>query len=298
MYARRHGRPLLSPSAQYDAAMTSSSPVVLIGVPSDENSSFMRGCAAAPDVIRAALVAESTNTWTETGVDLSVPGVLDDAGDLDLGLDGLDFEAIEPGARRHLDSGCRLLAMGGDHAVTHPLVRATVASRLELRGELTILHFDAHPDLYDDFEGNPRSHASPFARILEEGLTRRLVQVGIRTLNAHQREQAARFDVEVIEARHWERTRSLSFDGPLYISFDMDALDPSCAPGVSHWEPGGPTTRQALDLIQAIDTTRASIVGADVVELNPARDMPGAEGFTAMVAARVLREIAGKMLET
>ena len=89
--------------------MQSPSPVVLIGVPSDENSSYLRGCAAAPDSIRAALTAESANTWTETGIDISAPGVLDDAGDLDLGLEGSDFEAIEPGVRQHLDLGRRVL---------------------------------------------------------------------------------------------------------------------------------------------------------------------------------------------
>ncbi|MBL3363872.1 agmatinase, partial [Klebsiella pneumoniae] len=86
------------------------------------------------------------------------------------------------------------LALGGDHAVTFPLVEAAATCF----GPVTILHFDAHPDLYDDFAGNPRSHASPFARICEAGHAKRLVQVGIRTLNSHCREQAARFGVEII----------------------------------------------------------------------------------------------------
>src|SRR3546814_20702581 len=85
-------------------------------------------------------------------------------------------------------------ALVGSPAVTFPLVEAAAACH----GPVTILHFDAHPDLYDDFAGNPRSHASPFARICEAGHAKRLVQVGIRTLTHHCREQAARFGVEIV----------------------------------------------------------------------------------------------------
>jgi arginase len=261
--------------------------LVLLGLPTDANSSFARGAARAPAALRAALACDSAHLTAENGVDLSAPGQLFDAGDVDLGPAGEQLDAIRVSAETILERGARLLSIGGDHAVTHPLLQA----HQRLHSSLTILHFDAHPDLYDDFEGNPRSHASPFARIMEAGLARRLVQVGIRALNAHLRQQVERFDVEVIEMREWSRVAGLQFDGPLYLSFDLDVLDPSCAPGVSHWEPGGATTRQVLDLIHSIDVP---IVGADVVELNPERD---AAGMSAMVAARVLREIAGKMLE-
>src|SRR5690606_28940578 len=115
----------------------------------------------------------------------------------------------------------------------------------------------AHADLYDDFEGNPHSHASPFARIMEHRLAKRLVQVGIRTLNPHQREQAKHFGVEIIEIKDWNDNQTFSFEGPLYISLDMDALDPAFAPGVSHHEPGGFSTRQVLNIIQNL---KANIV--------------------------------------
>lgn len=262
-------------------------PLAIVGVPSDFGSSYLPGCALAPAQVRHALYSHSANMTTELGADLGAPGALFDAGDLEVGADGGDFEAIEAGVSALLACGPRVLTIGGDHAVSHPILRAHVA----LNGPLDILHFDAHPDLYEDFNGNPKSHASPFARILEDGLARRLVQVGVRTMNAHQAEQVERYGVEVIEMREWVRTAQLEFKGPLYISFDMDVLDPSCAPGVSHWEPGGATTRQVLDLIHSI---KAPIIGADVVELNPSRDH---EGFTAMAAARVLREIAGKIYE-
>ena len=165
-----------------------------------------------------------------------------------------------------LDQDLRPIFLGGDHSVTFPIIRAF---RRKYR-DLTILQFDAHTDLYDIFEGNRYSHACPFARIMEEGLANRLVQVGIRTLNHHQREQAKRFGVEMIEMKDWREGRVLVFEGPVYISFDLDALDPAHAPGVSHHEPGGFTTRQVVDTLLAL---QAEVVGADLVEFNPRRDV-------------------------
>lgn len=260
--------------------------VTLLGAPSDINSSYLRGCARGPQEIRAALASPSANSWTETGVDLSVEGRLLDKGDLDLGPDGADFDALERAVRSYVERDERVIVLGGDHAITAPVVRAHDC----YREKLTLLHFDAHADLYDDFEGNPNSHASPFARIMEQDGVKRLVQVGIRTLTAHLREQCARFDVEVIEMRDWDRVHELKLDSPVYVSLDLDVLDPAHAPGVSHWEPGGATTRQVMDVIQSL---RCEVVGADVVELNPERDP---SGMTAMVGARLVRELCGAML--
>lgn len=187
-----------------------------------------------------------------------------------------------------LARGGRPIALGGDHSVTYPVMRAL---RTKER-RLTILHIDAHADLYDNFEGDRFSHACPFARIMEDGLCDRLVQVGIRTLNAQQRDQAARFGVEVINMRAWASGVRPVLSGPVYLSLDLDALDPAFAPGVSHWEPGGLTSRDVVGLIQSLS---APVVGADVVELNPARDP---SGVTAMVAAKFVKEIASRMLET
>ena len=175
-------------------------------------------------------------------------------------------------------------ALGGDHAVTFPLVEAAATCF----GPVNILHFDAHPDLYDDFGGNPRSHASPFARICEAGHAGRLVQVGIRTLNGHCREQAERFGVEIVEMRHFAPDRIPHISGPVYISLDMDGLDPACAPGVSHAEPGGLTVRELLSVLDGIS---GEIVGADIVEFNPRFDI---NGVTAITAAKMIREIASR----
>jgi len=126
---------------------------------------------------------------------------------------------------------------------------------------------------------------------MENGLAKRLVQVGIRTLNPHQREQIDRFGVESHEMKDVDISSiGRDFDGPVYISCDIDALDPAFAPGVSHHEPGGLSVRDVLGVIQRIPN---HIVGADIVEYNPGRDI---NDMTAMVAAKLLKEIAGMML--
>jgi arginase len=258
---------------------------VLVGVPFDANSSYLRGAAGAPAVIRSAFHSSSSNYWSELGVDLGTEGIYEDAGDLQFGQDA--FAEIESSVGELVDRGLRPLSLGGDHSITFPLLRA-VSKRVP---DLTILHFDAHPDLYDDFENNRHSHASPFARIMEEKLAKRLLQVGIRTLNRHQREQAERFGVEIIEMRNVPALENMKVQGPVYISFDMDVLDPAFAPGISHREPGGISVREAISHLHAIE---GQIVGADLVEFNPAQDV---SNVTAMVAAKLVKELLGIMIQ-
>jgi len=257
----------------------------LLGIPFDGYSSYLRGAGEAPVRIREAMRCDSSNNWTETGVDLGVAGAYGDAGDLTF-ADRDAFAAIEAGVGGLLEQGKRPVSLGGDHSITYPIVKA-VARRYP---ELTIFHFDAHPDLYEEFEGNRLSHACPFARIMEAGLAKRLVQVGIRTANRHQREQALRFGVEMVEMRGLPAYEKLRPAGPVYVTFDMDALDPGFAPGVSHREPGGMTVREAIAHLHAIE---GEIVGADLVEYNPVQDVAG---VTATVAAKILKEILGKMI--
>jgi len=258
---------------------------VILGVPFDANSSWLRGAAGAPPIIRVAFHSDSTNSWTETGVDLRAEGTCCDAGNLKFTFDE-PFAAIERKVGELLDKGLRPVCLGGDHSITLPIVRA-FGKRIP---GLTILHFDAHPDLYDELEGNRLSHACPFARIMEEGAARRLIQIGIRSVTGHQREQAKKFGVEVIEMRHLPALDRMRVDGPIYISFDMDALDPAFAPGISHREPGGMSVREAIAHLHAIT---GKIAGADIVEFNPAQDNTQ---ITATVAAKLLKEILGKMV--
>jgi agmatinase len=264
------------------------SSISLLGIPHDENSSFLRGPAEAPYLIRKELMSDSRHLWTETGHDLSQAGLLQEAGDLEFDGAADAWVLIEQRVGELLATGTRPILLGGDHAITHPILRA-VRPR---HPRLTLLHFDAHPDLYEDYEGNPRSHASPFARIMEERLADRLIQIGIRTVTGHLRDQIAKYDVELIEARHFRDDLRIEWTSPVYISLDMDGIDPAFAPGVSHREPGGLTPRQVLSVIQSITQP---IVAADIVEYNPRCDI---DFITAPVAAKFLKEIAGAMLET
>ncbi|GLQ88789.1 agmatinase [Dyella flagellata] len=262
--------------------------VSLLGVPHDANSSSMRGAAEAPPLIRQELYSDAYSSWSETGIDLGAPGRLVDRGDVAFEAATDPWKSIEEHADRICGSGDRLICLGGDHAITHPIMRAVRRHH----PQLTILHIDAHADLYDCYQGNPRSHASPFARIMEERLADRLIQVGLRTVNDHHREQFKRFGVEVIEAAQCGESLHIRLDTPVYISLDMDGLDPAYAPGVSHREPGGLSTRQVIRLIQSIDQP---IVAADIVEFNPRNDIGN---MTATVVAKLTKEIAGVMLRS
>ena len=257
----------------------------LIGIPFDANSSYMRGTAGAPAKIRESIHCDASNTWTELGVDLRTPGAFADSGDLQF-QDENAFAAIEQAVDSVLTEGKRPVSLGGDHSITYPILRAFGKQY----PDLTIVHFDAHPDLYDEFEGNRLSHACPFARIMEEGLAKKLVQAGIRTMNGHQRAQAKKFGVEVVEMRSLPAHDRLKLKGPVYISFDVDVLDPAFAPGVSHREPGGMSVREAIAHLHAV---QGRIVGADLVEYNPVHDV---SGVTATVAGKILKEILGKMI--
>ena len=259
----------------------------LLGIPHDDNSSFMKGAAEAPPHIRRELFSDCYSSWSETGVEVCADSRIRDHGDIRFDAASDPWDLIEQHVGRALESGDPLICLGGDHAITHPILRAV---RRRHR-QLTIVHIDAHADIYHAYQGNPRSHASPFARIMEERLADRLIQVGLRAVNDHHREQFTRFGVETIEARHCGEVQRLDLKTPVYLSLDIEALDPAHAPGVSHREPGGLSTRQVIDLIQSIDQP---IVGADIVEYNPRCDI---SGMTATVAAKLLKEIGGMMVK-
>ena len=261
--------------------------ISIIGIPLDYNSSHERGPADAPDKIRSALQSGSMNSCAENMFDIEDPSLVEDLGNIDIGGAKDGFTQIEGFLDSVLKKGHRPLLLGGDHSVTYPVLKAIN----RYHTPPTIVHFDAHPDLYDDFEGNPHSHASPFARIMENGLASRLIQIGIRTINPHQKDQISRFGVDVIEARDFslQAFTDLNVEGPVYISVDMDGLDPAFAPGVSHFEPGGLTTREVLSIIQSLN---GPVIGADIVEYNPRKDV---NEMTAYVAAKILKELAAVM---
>jgi agmatinase len=258
----------------------------LLGIPYDASSSFLRGAATAPPLIRQALRSPSSNSWTEALVDVSDRGVLEDAGDVDLDGANDPRAVISYTIVEIAESGGRPISLGGDHSITFPILRALRPTH----PQLSVLHIDAHPDIYDSFEGDPYSHASPFARIMEAGLCDRLVQVGIRTMSPPQRAQVERYGVEVIDMPSWAAGRRPELTGPVYITIDIDGIDPAFAPGVSHPEPGGLSVREVVTMIQSL---RNPLVGADIVEYNPIRDI---NGLTAYVCAKLVKEIVGRMV--
>ncbi len=255
--------------------------IIIQGIPYDDKSSFLEGAAEAPEIIREVFHSGSSNYFAENGVDTESENVVD-AGDFEIG----EYFEIEQITRRNLEKG-RVLTLGGDHSITYPVVKAFHSQF----PKLDILHFDAHTDLYEDYDGDRYSHACPFARIMEGEHATRLVQVGIRTLSKHQKVQVAKFGVEVIEMKDYSIERIPQFENPLYVSIDMDVFDPAYAPGVSHHEPGGMTSRQVIDVLASID---AEIVGADIVEFNPTRDV---SEITGALAAKLLKELLGKMIK-
>eukprot|EP01063_Lacrimia_lanifica_P022818 TRINITY_DN30333_c0_g1_i1.p2 TRINITY_DN30333_c0_g1~~TRINITY_DN30333_c0_g1_i1.p2 ORF type:complete len:407 (+),score=173.01 TRINITY_DN30333_c0_g1_i1:53-1222(+) len=330
--------------------------VGLVGIKSDCHSSFLRGCAEAPDRIRDAFASESSNPATEAGREIVVRTVEQHAAEKDLAgvlnaeqegkaqhsynvidLGNIEFDhedekdpeemfnCIVEFTRLVNEKNIVPIALGGDHSITYPLFYGLVTTPKKNiaheggswneSGDMdvqrpNIIHFDAHPDLYPDFEGNPYSHASPFARILEKDVCSKLTQFGVRcgnpVQNAFLRDYPHVEQVPmdqfyfmtpeeraeaVVQACHHNRS-TLGQRGYTYISVDLDCLDPAFAPGISHYEPGGMSVRDLLHMIQAVPAANTAVIGADIVEYNPTRDR---DNQTAMVAAKIFKEVLQKM---
>ena len=261
--------------------------VSLLGFGWDASSSYARGAALAPPVIRAVLGSEASSPYSLSGADIREVLATGAFPDLPADDAAAARETIEQTVADALAAGKKPLSLGGDHSVTYPILRAMK----EAHGALNVLHVDAHPDLYDSFEGDKYSHASPFARALEDGLISNLVQVGIRSVAPEHRETAKKHGVLMLGAEEWDDIPYERLAAPLYVSIDLDGLDPAFAPGVSHVEPGGLTVREVLSILKKLETAP---VGADVVELNPEKDV---NLMTAHVAARLVKELAALMAE-
>ena len=152
--------------------------VTIQGIKYDEKSSFLQGAADAPPVIRAVLHNGAGNYYTENMLNLEETE-LDDMGDFTV-HEYLDIEEV---TLKNITKGTPIISLGGDHSITYPIIKAVI----QTYGTIDVLHIDAHTDLYDEFEGDPYSHACPFARVMETGKVENLVQVGIRTMNSHQK---------------------------------------------------------------------------------------------------------------
>ena len=261
--------------------------ISIIGIPTDTNSSFMSGASQAPPIILREFNSDATNKFSENGIDLGEENIWIDRGNLTIDEPHNEFELISNAIQSELTDNNFCISIGGDHSITYPII----AAHHKFFPKINIVHFDAHPDLYDNYDNNPYSHASPFARIMENDLARSLTQIGIRTMNTHQKDQAELYNVTVITMDEFSSDLKLKFEEPVYISIDLDGIDPAFAPGVSHPEPGGFSTR---DIITIISNINGKVVGADIVEYNPKKDI---NNITAITAAKLLKELMGKIIK-
>jgi agmatinase len=270
--------------------------VGILGVPFDGGTTFRPGARFGPSAIReASRLLQGYNQYQRVA-----PFAVQQVADLgDVTANPFDVPAalasVQATAAEHLAAGTRLVALGGDHTVALPLLRAVCAQH----GPVALLHFDAHLDTWDTYFGQRYTHGTPFLRAHEEGLLRaeNLVHVGIRApVHAPgdlDRDAAIGFGiisaVEVAErgvAEVVEAIRARIGDAPCYVSIDIDVLDPAHAPGTGTPEAGGITTRELVRMLRGL--AGLTIVGADVVEVAPAYDWAQ---ITANAAAHLAYEL-------
>ena len=267
-----------------------------VGVPMDIGTSHRSGTRLGPRQIRAeSCLLRPCNLATRVAPfeRLQVADVGDIATNPYNLLDSL--ERIETGIGEILQAGCRPLILGGDHTLTLPVLRAMHRQH----GPVGLLHVDAHADINERMFGELYAHGTPFRRAVEEGLLdcQRVVQMGIRGTGYASEDldwpRAQGF--RVVQAEDcWHRSltplmgevRGWLGMGPTYLSFDIDALDPSLAPGCGTPELGGLTGPQALEIVRGCQGL--FLVGADLVEVCPPFDP---SGNTALMAANLLFEI-------
>ena len=261
--------------------------VSLLGVMDATQSTYRDRCAEAPPAIRAAYDGACYNPVSETGVDCA--GSVAALGDL--GPDGAGFQENAARYRAAIEAelarGRTPFILGGDHAITPALVAAYTG-----RGPVHVVQWDAHPDMYPDFEGNPDSHACVAARLLEMPHVASITQIGIRTETSVQRGIRESSGGRVTQIPAWEaerRTALLSHlpeAAAIYLTVDMDGFDPAFAPAVAHPVPGGLSGRAGLELVKEIATSGRRLVGMDVVEACP----DDRDHRTLILAARLIHE--------
>ena len=268
--------------------------IALIGVPFDSGTTNRPGARHGPREIRnqSSLVRRVHHVTGVSPFDQVRAGGCGDVvvNPLDL-LGALDtISSFFAGVHR---AGARPLVVGGDHLITLPVLRGITSEPVGL------IHFDAHSDTYDEFFGNRYTHGTPFRRAVEEGLLdpKRMVQIGIRGAisDAENYDFARAAGIRIIFIEEFvERgidavmaeARSIVGGARTYVSFDIDALDPSFAPGTGTPEIGGFTTREAQAMVRAL--AGLNIIGADLVEVSPPFDP---SGVTAMTGATLLFEL-------
>lgn len=267
-----------------------------VGVPMDIGTSHRSGTRFGPRQIRAeSAMLRPYNMATRLSPFDSMQ--VADLGDIAINTFNLErsVEIIEAGISGILQHDCVPLTLGGDHTITLPILRA-MAKR---HGPVGLIHVDAHADINEHMFGERIAHGTPFRRAVEEGLldTKRVCQIGLRGSGYADddfdwpRQQGFKV-VQAEECWHksltplMDEVRALVGDGPVYLSFDIDSLDPAYAPGTGTLEIGGLTTIQGLEIIRGM--RGVNLVGCDLVEVSPPYDMAGT---TALIAANLLFEM-------
>ncbi|TDK39475.1 agmatinase [Rhizobium deserti] len=270
--------------------------IALVGIPWDGGTTNRAGARHGPREVRnqSSLMRRAHHV---SGIaPFSVANVAD-VGDLSVNpIDLLDsLKRIEAGMTAIVRTGAIPLSVGGDHLTTLPVLRAVAKER-----PVGLIHFDAHSDTNDTYFGdNPYTHGTPFRRAIEEGLVdpKRIVQIGIRgsVYDPGEHDWAKDQGIRIIYMEEFlrrgaedvmEEARRIAGDGPTYISFDIDSIDPSMAPGTGTPEIGGFSTREAQQMVRLL--AGVDIVGADVVEVAPPFDLAG---MTALAGATIMFEL-------
>ncbi len=279
--------------------------LIVLGIPWDASSSYRKSSAKAPDVIRQATSGELYNPYTENNVNIKDKWLIFDAGDVEISSnDAMNSrkEVLTTLSEIYdAKKNPRFLFLGGDHLITY----FSIYSLSELgffHGDTTgILYLDAHPDLYYQYKGNLYSHACVLRRILDQTKInpKNIIQIGIRASTKEQREFAINAGIKSITKNEFLEKKPENivnmikekFAGSvdrIYLSIDLDILDPAYAPGLGNPEPGGLTTRELVSFIQEL--SNLPISAFDVVELSPAYDQ---SNITAFATAKVIKETLG-----
>lgn len=272
--------------------------VAILGVPFDSGTSYRSGARLGPREIRAQSSLIRPYSYFQKISPFEMLTIVD-AGDVDAPPVGIEqaYAAIEAGIDRVLAAGAIPLAVGGDHSISLPCLRA-VSRR---RAPLALVQFDAHIDTWGDYFGGKYFHGSPFRRAIEERIVdpARYVQVGIRGPMygedddfTFQREQGVTtIDIGMVKrdgaAATMARVRDIVGTAPLYVTFDIDSVDPAFAPGTGTPEVGGLTSYEAQELVRGL--AGLDLVGCDLVEVAPQFDGPGQ--ITALLAANLMFEM-------
>jgi guanidinobutyrase / D-arginase len=277
--------------------------VAVLGMPFDSGVSYRPGARFGPAHVRASSkLLRPFHPALEVSP-FAVQQVVD-AGDVAINPFDLDdaIRSVERASDELRGGGARLLSVGGDHTIALPLLRSVHRTH----GPVAVLHFDAHLDTWDTYFGAPYTHGTPFRRASEEGLLdpERCLHVGIRgpLYGTEDLADDTRLGFQVIGSDDYqidglatvvERMRARLGDGPVYVSIDIDVLDPAHAPGTGTPEAGGLTSRELLHTLRGL--VGADIVGADIVEVAPAYDH--AE-ITGIAAAHVAYELLAVLAAT